>query len=263
MLALPGSVFASARWGPVLDASGWAVNSRIPVNFMMGRFLTASAALPRNVQRSLNDPFKKPSAWKGWMTAVVLVAVIAGCCVGGYWGWKLYRDSLTAPVAASATVGKTEQEKAVPEKDSLDELKNALEALKKVSVVPRCEVADASAMTCGGRPSVFWGTDGLFTCRGADRACFFPFLCPVDNPRRLKHEQYGIRQRGNVVSSIRDESERENAGKICRTALFSGCGQRLTDELSYETKRQSGQRLIRFASAGMNIRSKARYGMTS
>lgn len=122
--------------GPVLDASGWAVNSRIPVNFMMGRFLTASAALPRNVQRSLNDPFKKTSAWKGWMTAVVLVAVIAGCCVGGYWGWKLYRDSLTAPVAASATVGKTEQEKAVPEKDSLDELKNALEALKKVSVVP-------------------------------------------------------------------------------------------------------------------------------
>ncbi len=47
--------------GPVLDASGWAVNSQIPINFMLGSYLTDTAALPPNANRTFNDPFRNRS----------------------------------------------------------------------------------------------------------------------------------------------------------------------------------------------------------
>ncbi len=95
--------------GPVLDASGWAVNSKIPVNLMMGRFLTASASLPRNAHRSLNDPFQKSSAWKKRIIAIVIVAAILGCCLGGYWGWKVYQDVQAKQAAVPDTAPDAKQ----------------------------------------------------------------------------------------------------------------------------------------------------------
>ena len=77
--------------GPVLDASGWAVNSQIPINFMLGSCLTDAAALPPNASRSFDDPFRKQNRWKKWAVAfgaACLAALLAG---GGYWGWKEYQ----------------------------------------------------------------------------------------------------------------------------------------------------------------------------
>lgn len=85
--------------GPVLDASGWAVNSQIPVNFMMGHFLTGSAVLPPNIERAFNDPYTKPKVWKPWLIVFFLVCVVLGA-LGAYWGWQIYTDHRTTSVAS-------------------------------------------------------------------------------------------------------------------------------------------------------------------
>jgi len=77
--------------GPVLDASGWAVNSQIPINFMLGSCLTDAAALPPNASRSFDDPFRKQSRWKKWAVALGVVCLAALLAGGGYWGWKEYQ----------------------------------------------------------------------------------------------------------------------------------------------------------------------------
>ena len=77
--------------GPVLDASGWAVNSQIPINFLLGSCLTDAAVLPPNASRSYNDPFRKRSRWAVWGTALLAVCLAALLAGGGYWGWKEYQ----------------------------------------------------------------------------------------------------------------------------------------------------------------------------
>ncbi len=42
---------------PILDANGWAVNTRAKINIPFGTTLTLLATLPKGSQRSLNDPF--------------------------------------------------------------------------------------------------------------------------------------------------------------------------------------------------------------
>src|SRR5690606_4623860 len=43
--------------GPLLDASGWAINGRMRVNVPLGGALSKTARLPRNAERSFRDPF--------------------------------------------------------------------------------------------------------------------------------------------------------------------------------------------------------------
>jgi len=61
--------------GPVLNANGWAINSKILVNVRFGATLTALAQYPKLV---LDDPFakKKTPAWKKWMWGILSVLVI-------------------------------------------------------------------------------------------------------------------------------------------------------------------------------------------
>lgn len=114
--------------GPVLNASGWAVNSRIPVNFMLGHVLTDSAALPLNTERSLNDPFQKPDFWKGWMTALLVVIFLAGSALGGWWGWNLYQEQngVNIPAATSPATAGPATDPATKTKAELDALAASL-----------------------------------------------------------------------------------------------------------------------------------------
>jgi len=67
----------SRNLGPLLDASGWAVNTRLRINLPFGRTLTALAQLPPNAERALTDPYaEKKQPW-GWYI-FALVAVLAG-----------------------------------------------------------------------------------------------------------------------------------------------------------------------------------------
>jgi hypothetical protein len=63
--------------GPLLDANGWAVNTRARINVPFGASLTGLATLPPGSSRSLVDPFAdKKRPWKTWVfLGAVVVAV--------------------------------------------------------------------------------------------------------------------------------------------------------------------------------------------
>src|SRR3989338_7092381 len=67
--------------GPILDASGWAINARVLINIPFGTSLTCLADLPEGAQRSLVDPFaEKQVVWPYYL------AIAAGiCALGGLW----------------------------------------------------------------------------------------------------------------------------------------------------------------------------------
>ncbi len=61
--------------GPILNANGWAINSRVLVNILFGGKLTTVAKYPK---LKLADPYDcKTPAWKIWLPTVVVVLVIA------------------------------------------------------------------------------------------------------------------------------------------------------------------------------------------
>ena len=60
--------------GPLLDANGWAINSRARVNIPFGGSLTTTASLPPGAERSYDDPYADESSpWKFWTVAIVVV----------------------------------------------------------------------------------------------------------------------------------------------------------------------------------------------
>jgi hypothetical protein len=65
--------------GSILDANGWAVNTRAQINMAFGKTLTHLAELPDGSIRSFDDPFaEKKSPWKFYLAVVVILAVILG-----------------------------------------------------------------------------------------------------------------------------------------------------------------------------------------
>ena len=70
--------------GPLLDANGWAVNTRARINVPFGASMTGVASLPAGASRSLSDPFaEKKRPWKLWLLlAVIVVGLVAGWQLG-------------------------------------------------------------------------------------------------------------------------------------------------------------------------------------
>jgi hypothetical protein len=82
--------------GPLLDASGWAVNGRARINVPFGGALTEVATLPKGSERSLQDPYaeKRPPLRLYLALAVVLALAVA---------WYLGRLDGVLPRAARST----------------------------------------------------------------------------------------------------------------------------------------------------------------
>ena len=72
--------------GPILDANGWAVNSRARINIPFGGSLTALATIPAHAQRQLSDPWAEPKHRFATAMVVLLVVVALGAFAwfGGY-----------------------------------------------------------------------------------------------------------------------------------------------------------------------------------
>ena len=68
---------------PLLDANGWAVNTRARINIPFGTSLTALAKLPPGSAHTLRDPFAERRTPWGWY---LLLLVIAGGAL--YWLWQ-------------------------------------------------------------------------------------------------------------------------------------------------------------------------------
>jgi hypothetical protein len=67
--------------GPILDATGWAVNGRVKVNIPLGAALTARAVLPAGAHRSLADPFEDVAGRRNrrisWAVVIAFAAALA------------------------------------------------------------------------------------------------------------------------------------------------------------------------------------------
>jgi hypothetical protein len=84
--------------GPILDANGWAINSRARINVAFGAAMTQLAKLPPGSQRSLDDPYAdKRTPWRRWVVLAVLLVL------GGAW-YVGRLDALIPEAIQSTTV---------------------------------------------------------------------------------------------------------------------------------------------------------------
>ena len=73
--------------GPILDACGWAVNTRACLNIPFGATLTRLAELPQGAQRSMRDPFaEKKTPWKRWGIILAVLVALGMAWDKGYMG---------------------------------------------------------------------------------------------------------------------------------------------------------------------------------
>ena len=63
--------------GSILDANGWAINTRARINITMGRYLTSVAKLPDNAKRNFDDPFKEEkNHWRMWLSIILVILLL-------------------------------------------------------------------------------------------------------------------------------------------------------------------------------------------
>jgi hypothetical protein len=87
--------------GPVLDASGWAVNAKALLNIPFGKSLTKVAELPEGAQRGTDDPFQQKNT-----TAITVLIAMGIICVLLLWraGMLPSWSTLTGPSMAPKAV---------------------------------------------------------------------------------------------------------------------------------------------------------------
>lgn len=74
---------------PILDANGWAINSRARINIPFGTSLTGLARLPEGARRSLADPYAdKQVLWPYFVVIVLGICTLAGLWYTGFFGHK-------------------------------------------------------------------------------------------------------------------------------------------------------------------------------
>lgn len=110
LISGPSMIMAAIRLrnrniGPILDANGWAVNSRLMMSIAFGASLTKIAELPAGAKRTLEDPFA--DAENPWPRRIVWllilsILVVAGHRLHGMKRWKKQpgKAPVSCPVAA-------------------------------------------------------------------------------------------------------------------------------------------------------------------
>ncbi len=66
----------SRNLGPILDASGWAVNTGLRINLPFGRALTQVAQFPERSEKAMTDPYAEKRHLWAWYLAIVLVIAL-------------------------------------------------------------------------------------------------------------------------------------------------------------------------------------------
>lgn len=83
LISGPSMILAALRLGKrnlgaILDANGWAVNTRATINIKFGKSLTAIAELPKGAVRSFDDPFADKSSGNRiyWLAAILAIGLL-------------------------------------------------------------------------------------------------------------------------------------------------------------------------------------------
>ena len=84
--------------GPILDASGWAINGRMNINLGLGKSLSQTAKVPVNAKRNLADPFADTHGWRNaiWLVVLVVAALLLA--------WRMHWLDAVLPVSWQASV---------------------------------------------------------------------------------------------------------------------------------------------------------------
>lgn len=98
---------------PILDANGWAVNTRAMINVAFGASLTRTAALPPGSHQILKDPFAKKKLWKLYVLLIGFLIAAGVLLHRGYlqeW-WKQYvvKEKTVKVMEGSAPTQKPDQ----------------------------------------------------------------------------------------------------------------------------------------------------------
>lgn len=101
-ISLPSVVLAYVKLrrrnlGPLLDASGWAVNGFAAINMPFGRVLTKTAALPKGASRKVVDPYAQ-SRRPFWFSVAAFIILSLGVS----WGTKRLDPYLPEVVQAES-----------------------------------------------------------------------------------------------------------------------------------------------------------------
>jgi len=68
----------SRNMGPILDANGWAINTRALINAPFGASMTRLAELPPNSTRTLADPYAaRKTTWPQVLILLILLGLLA------------------------------------------------------------------------------------------------------------------------------------------------------------------------------------------
>jgi len=87
LISGPSMIMAAIRLrnrnvGPILDANGWAINSRLMMSIAFGGSLTKTARMPPGSRRTLEDPFA--DAENPWPRRIVWLLILGILILGGY-----------------------------------------------------------------------------------------------------------------------------------------------------------------------------------
>jgi hypothetical protein len=111
VISLPSMFIAALKLrqrtlGPILESSGWAVNSRVRLNIPFGAMLTELAHLPPGAQRSLEDPYEDKEAARQKRQAGLLLFLLILVALGVFIRWDHNRRGhyFWEPAAAAAPV---------------------------------------------------------------------------------------------------------------------------------------------------------------
>ena len=75
--------------GPVLNASGWAINTKLPMTMRLGAEFTREAAIPVGSKLKLTDPYKDSNVGRNIFLAIVALAILA---FAGYQTVEKFQD---------------------------------------------------------------------------------------------------------------------------------------------------------------------------
>lgn len=117
IISLPSMVIAWLKLrhrtlGPILDATGWAVNARVKINIPFGTSLTQRAKLPPGTIYRRKDPFAdKDAERRKWLTIILILAAIGAYSTWAYNTnhWPFEKEPV--PAAAAGMSAKPEAPK--------------------------------------------------------------------------------------------------------------------------------------------------------